>query len=142
MTDRFAQVALPLPLPDPYRYRIPASLTDRALPGARVVVPVRRQEWIGIITAVDVDPPPMAARDLLAAPDPDSALTPPLLQLAHQMVRYYGAPIGLVLRAMLPAALWGHSTILLNVGESGHLRVGGTAEKLLDWLNGRGGSAT
>lgn len=43
MTDRYAQVALPLPLAEPYRYRIPATLADRALPGARVVVPVRRE---------------------------------------------------------------------------------------------------
>ena len=142
MNERFAAVALPLPLPEPYRYRIPASLADRALPGARVVVPVRRQEWIGIVTAVDVDPPVMAARDILGTPDPDVALSVPLLELAHQMARYYGAPIGLVLRAMLPAALWGHSTILLEVVSRDRLRVGGTAEKLLEWLHDRGGSAS
>ena len=115
MTERFAQVALPLPLADPYRYRIPAALADRALPGARVVVPVRRQEWIGIVTAVDVPAPEMAARDILGVPDVEPALPLPLLELGRQMSRYYGAPIGLVLRAMLPAALWGHSTILLEV---------------------------
>jgi primosomal protein N' (replication factor Y) len=142
MTERFAQVALPLPLPDPYTYRIPAALADRALPGARVVVPVRRQEWIGIVTAVDVPAPAMAARDVLAAPDPDAALPLALLELAQQMVRHYGAPIGLVLRVMLPAALWGHSTIVLRVVGDGRLRVGGTAEKLLDWLHDRGGGAT
>ncbi len=142
MTERFAEVALPLPLSDPYRYRIPASLADRALPGARVVIPVRKQEWIGIVTAVDVPPPLMTARDILGAPDTDAALPVPLLDLAAQMVRYYGAPIGLVLRAMLPAALWGHSTILLSVTTTGRLRVGGTAERLLDWLHDRGGSAS
>jgi primosomal protein N' (replication factor Y) len=142
MIERFAQVALPLPLPDPYTYRIPASLADRALPGARVVVPVRRQEWIGIVTAVDVPAPLMDARDILATPDQDVALPGPLLDLARQMVRYYGAPIGLVLRAMLPAALWGHSTLLLRVRDDAVLLVGGTAERLLDWLHERGGSAT
>ena len=142
MTERFAQVALPLPLPDPYTYRIPAALADRALPGARVVVPVRRQEWIGIVTAVDVPPPGMAARDILAAPDPAAALPGELLDLAGQMVRHYGAPVGLVLRVMLPAALWGHSTIVLRVVGDDRLRVGGTAERLLDWLRDRGGSAT
>ena len=142
MSERFAQVALPLPLPDPYTYRIPASLADRALPGARVVVPVRRQEWIGIVTAVDVAAPAMAARDILATPDADVALPAALLDLARQMVRYYGAPIGLVLRAMLPAALWGHSTLVLRTADDGLLRVGGTAENLLEWLLDRGGSAT
>ena len=32
MTDRFAQVALPLPLASPYTYRIPETLGDRVFP--------------------------------------------------------------------------------------------------------------
>ena len=54
MTDRFAQVALPLPLASSYTYRIPETLGDRVVPGARVVVPVRRRELIGIVVAADV----------------------------------------------------------------------------------------
>ena len=49
MTDRFALVALPLPLATPYTYRIPDTLGDRVVPGARVVVPVRRRELIGLV---------------------------------------------------------------------------------------------
>ena len=37
MTAGFGQVALPLPLAQPYTYRIPEALADRAVPGARVV---------------------------------------------------------------------------------------------------------
>ena len=93
MTERFAQVALPLPLPDPYTYRIPASLADRALPGARVVVPVRRQEWIGIVTAVDVRGAiDDGARPARPRPTPVRRCPPSLLALAQQMARYYGAP--------------------------------------------------
>jgi primosomal protein N' (replication factor Y) len=142
MTDRFAQVALPLPVPDPYVYRIPASLTDRALPGARVVVPVRRQEWIGIVTAVDVAPPLMAAKEILACPDPTPALTAELLTLSHQMVRYYGSPLGMVLRSMLPNALWGHSTLVLTLEGGTAREIGGTAGQLIDWLAGKDGRAT
>ncbi|HEY8062539.1 MAG TPA: primosomal protein N' [Gemmatimonadales bacterium] len=141
MTERFAQVALPLPLPDPYTYRIPATLADRALPGARVVVPVRRQEWIGIVTAVDAPAPGMTARDILGAPDAQTALPPPLLELGRQISRYYGAPIGLVLRAMLPAALWGHSTIALRAVTTDSV-LGGTVGRLLEWLHDRGGTGS
>ena len=141
MTERFAQVALPLPLPDPYTYRIPATLADRALPGARVVVPVRRQEWIGIVTAVDVPAPGMTARDILGAPDAQTALPPALLELGRRISRYYGAPLGLVLRAMLPAALWGHSTVALRAVVTDSV-LGGTAGRLLDWLHDRGGTGS
>ena len=36
MTERVAQVALPLPLFEPYTYSIPESIADRVVPGARV----------------------------------------------------------------------------------------------------------
>jgi primosomal protein N' (replication factor Y) (superfamily II helicase) len=140
MTERFAHVALPLPLADPYTYRIPATLADRALPGARVVVPVRTRELVGIITAVDVPPPGMATREILAAPDPAPAVPSALLALADRLTHYYGSPLGMVLRAMLPAALWGHSSVdLVLLG--GPARVGGTAEQLVRWLHDRGGRA-
>ena len=142
MTPRYAHVALPLPIAEPYAYQIPESLADRALPGARVVVPVRRQEMVGIITAVDVAAPTMAARDLLATPDDLPAMTPTLLALAAQAGRYYGAPLGLMLRAMLPAALWGQSTIELVLTEPSPPQIGGTAGTLLAYLRDRGGRAS
>lgn len=139
MTARYAHVALPLPLAEPYTYGVPQALADRALPGARVVVPVRRQEMVGIVVAVDVPAPLMASRDILAAPDDVPALTAPLLSLATQIARYYGAAPGMVLRAMLPGALWGRSSVDLVVHPSAPRGIGGTAGQLLDWLDGRGG---
>ncbi|MGH7734394.1 MAG: hypothetical protein ACREOE_12015, partial [Gemmatimonadales bacterium] len=64
MTDGagFARVALPLAVPDPYTYAIPEALLDRVAPGARVVVPLRSREVVGVVTAIDVPPPPSAAR--------------------------------------------------------------------------------
>lgn len=139
MSERFADVALPLPIAGPYRYRIPPSLADRALPGARVVVPVRRRELIGIVTAADRPAPEMAARDLLGAPDDAPAVPAPLLALAERMARYYGAPIGMTLRAMLPAPLWGESRVIAVLEAGRGMRVGGTAEALLEWLRAKGG---
>jgi hypothetical protein len=52
MTERFALVALPLPVATPYTYRIPETLGDRVVPGARLVVPVRRRELIGVAVAI------------------------------------------------------------------------------------------
>ncbi len=140
MTERFAQVALPLPLFEPYTYRVPETLADRIVPGARVVVPVRARELVGLVVGVDAEAPAMAAKAILAAPDTEPALTPPLLRTAEWMAGYYGAPIGLALKAMIPAPMWGASRVLIRV--SGHApRVGGLAEQLLQWLDGRGGEA-
>ena len=112
MTERFATVALPLPLATSYTYRIPETLADRVAPGARVVVPVRRRELIGIVLETDAPPPQAAARDVLGAPDDLPAVPEGLLATARWMADYYGSPIGLTLKAMLPAGLWGESQVV------------------------------
>src|SRR5688572_10401980 len=63
---QYADVALPLPLPVSYRYLIPETLADRVLAGARVVVPLRGRELVGIVTAVADEAPDAAARPILA----------------------------------------------------------------------------
>ncbi|HEU4763743.1 MAG TPA: primosomal protein N' [Gemmatimonadales bacterium] len=136
----FAQVALPVAVPEPYTYLIPDALADRVVPGARVVVPLRNRELVGIVTAVDVPPPPAAAKPILGVPDPDPAIAGPLLETVKWMAGYYATPLGLALKAVLPAGLWGASQVVM-VREAGAVEVGGTAAQLLDWLDRRGGEA-
>jgi primosomal protein N' (replication factor Y) len=140
MTARFARVALPLPLAAPYTYRIPETLGDRVHPGARVVVPVRARELIGVALEVDTPPPEAEAREILAAPDPAPALPAPLLATARWIAGYYGAPVGLTLKAMLPAGMWGASQVVA-VRISGARDTGGLAGQVLDWLGRHGGEA-
>jgi primosomal protein N' (replication factor Y) len=137
MTERFAQVALPLPLATPYTYRIPETLGDRVVPGARVVVPIRRREMVGIAVAVDAPPPEAVARDILAAPDHEPALPAGLLAAVEWMAGYYGAPLGLALKATLPRGMWGASRVIVSVTNS-EVSPGGLAGKVLDWLVRRG----
>jgi primosomal protein N' (replication factor Y) len=103
---RYAEVVLPVPVSRAYTYQIPDALTDRVLPGARVVVPVRRRAVVGIVTGVDVAAPAALAKPLASAPDAEPALSPALLGLSRWISDYYGAPLGLALRAILPGPLW------------------------------------
>lgn len=139
MTDRFGLVALPLPLAQPYLYRIPESLADRVVPGARVVVPVRRREMIGIVTSTSDSPPDRDVRDILAAPDDQPALTTHLLEVVRWIAGYYGAPPGIALRAALPAAMWGESRVIVEL--TGATIPGGLAGDIASWLERRGGEA-
>jgi primosomal protein N' (replication factor Y) len=136
------RVALPLPVAEPYRYRVPASLADRALPGARVVVPVRSTEMIGIVVTTETGAESPGLRDVLAAPDLVAAVPLPLLELAAAIARYYGAPVGMVLRAMLPGPLWGKSVVMLETARQSMYQHGGVAGDLLEWLHSRGGSGS
>ncbi|HEX6107449.1 MAG TPA: primosomal protein N', partial [Gemmatimonadales bacterium] len=140
MTDRHALVALPLPLASPYTYRIPDTLGDRVVPGARVVVPVRRRELIGIVTSVDAPVPAAEARDVLAAPDAEPAIPAGLLATGEWIAGYYGAPIGLTFRAMLPGGLWGESRVIAALTGS-DAPPGGVAGEVVAWLERKGGEA-
>ncbi|HJR17657.1 MAG TPA: primosomal protein N' [Gemmatimonadales bacterium] len=140
MSDRFALVALPLPLASPYTYRIPETLGDRVVPGARVVVPVRRRELIGLVVAADSTPPAVPAKDVLAVPDLEPALSPALLSTAEWIAGYYAAPIGLTLKSILPAGMRGESQVIVSVWNGTRVS-GGVAGQLLGWLEQRGGRA-
>ncbi|HET9294865.1 MAG TPA: primosomal protein N' [Gemmatimonadales bacterium] len=140
MTDRHAQVALPLPLAQPYTYLIPDTLADRVAAGARVVVPVRGRELIGIVTDVDVPAPGVTARPILATPDSEPALPGALLRTVEWMAGYYGAPIGLALKAALPGGLWGASSVVAQIA-SGPKTPGGLGGEILTWLGRKGGEA-
>ena len=105
---RLVSIALPVPLFRTFTYEVPDALSARAVPGARVVVPLRNGREVGIVTAVDATlPDGVAAKRIVEAPDAEPALSPALLQLGDWMSGHYAAPPGLVLRAMLPAALTG-----------------------------------
>jgi primosomal protein N' (replication factor Y) len=109
MTDsaRYAEVVLPVPVSRAYTYQIPDALRTRVVPGARVVVPVQRRSVIGIVAAVSDQPSAVSdIKAIAAAPDEQPALSPALLGLGRWISDYYGAPLGLALRAILPGPLW------------------------------------
>src|SRR5881296_1335644 len=108
LQPRYAEVVLPIPVPRTYTYQIPAELAGRVVPGARVVVPLQRRRVVGLVVGVDAPPPgpAVAAKAIVAAPDAAPALGPALLELGLWISRYYGTPVGLALRALLPGALW------------------------------------
>jgi primosomal protein N' (replication factor Y) len=104
----YAAVVLPVPVSRSYIYEVPEPLAARVVPGARVVVPLRRRNVVGIVTEA-VGHLPSAGIDvkaIIAAPDDEPAISPPLLELGRWMSDYYGAPLGLSLRAILPGPLW------------------------------------
>ncbi|HUX33946.1 MAG TPA: primosomal protein N' [Gemmatimonadaceae bacterium] len=98
-------VALPLPLFREFTYAVPDALVPRAGVGARVVVPVRGRRAIGVVVGIAQPKAGIVAKEILAAPDDAPVLDASLLDLARWMSDYYVAPLGLVLRTMLPAAL-------------------------------------
>jgi primosomal protein N' (replication factor Y) len=107
----------------------------------RVVVPVRRRELIGVVVAVDAKPPATTAKDVLGVPDLEPAVSPALLKTAEWIAGYYGAPLGLTLRSVLPSGMWGESQVIVSLC-NGTPDLGGVAGEVVNWLARKGGEAT
>jgi len=69
-----------------------------------VIVPFREKRLCGIVTELHDREPKFKAKPVLQVLDTVSALTPELMQLGRWIAHYYIAPIGEVLRTMLPLA--------------------------------------
>ena len=119
MPDLFADVALPIPLPEPLVYAVPPAWGSQAVAGARVRVEVGKRRLIGVIVHVHANRPEgIALRPILEVLDREPVLTPDLLDLARFTADYYMAPLGEVVRTMLPADLppWGDRKVWLTDG--------------------------
>jgi primosomal protein N' (replication factor Y) len=99
---RFCDVSLPVPLDRPFTYSLPVTLQHRVKPGCRVIVPFGVRKMTGVALRCHDEPPQVAARDALRLIDAEPVLDAELLSLGRWIAGYYCAPLGEVLRSMLP----------------------------------------
>ncbi|MGC1266679.1 MAG: primosomal protein N', partial [Candidatus Acidiferrum sp.] len=103
MSAPFCNVALPVPLRTTFTYTIPESLRATLQAGTRVLVPFRKKSLVGVVVELSSEPPANTRlREITKVMELSPAITPKLIELAQWIANYYLAPIGEVLRAMLP----------------------------------------
>ncbi|HEY0781032.1 MAG TPA: primosomal protein N', partial [Thermoanaerobaculia bacterium] len=105
-----ADVAMPLPLPRPLTYEVPPAFAAQARPGARARARVGPRRLTGVIVEIhDRRPDGVSLKPLEAILDREPVLPADLLELAAFTAAYYRAPVGEVIRSMLPGDLppWG-----------------------------------
>ncbi|HUO34184.1 MAG TPA: primosomal protein N' [Candidatus Acidoferrum sp.] len=103
MKLRYCEVALPVPLHSSFTYAIPDSLAREELVGRRLVVPFRNRSMVGVALRLTDEPPRVQKlKEIASLVDPLPALTPSLIELGCWVSRYYMAPLGDAMRAMLP----------------------------------------
>ena len=96
----FCDVAVPVPLDTTFTYRVPAKTVP--VVGGRVLVPFRQQRMMGIVVELHDRQPNVPAKNVLSVVDLIPVLDDKLLRLGQWISDYYLAPIGEVLRTMLP----------------------------------------
>ena len=103
MTPRYCEIALPVPLRSTFTYAIPQHLSNADLVGSRVVVPFRNRAMVGVVVALVANPSAgKKTKEIVELLDVVPALPSRLIELGTWVSRYYVAPIGETLRAMLP----------------------------------------
>jgi primosomal protein N' (replication factor Y) len=114
----YCEVALPVPLDHTFTYGV--RLGQRPQRGARVIAPFRNEKLIGVVTALGVKPPAdVEVKYLEAVLDEEPLLSDHLLELAEWIAQYYLAPLGEVLRAMLPLAAEVRRTVYYRLTDLG-----------------------
>ncbi|HWR52976.1 MAG TPA: primosomal protein N' [Bryobacteraceae bacterium] len=99
---QYADVSLPVPLDRAFTYALPESLRHRVQPGCRVMAPFGARRLPGVVLSVHDNPPDAETREVLRLLDEEPALAPELISLGRWIATYYCAPLGEVLRAMIP----------------------------------------
>ncbi|MBN2372475.1 primosomal protein N' [bacterium] len=116
ISKHIASVAINIPKTNLFSYSIPPRLEDSVRPGHLVCVPLRNKEEIGLVVDVKssrADEPDglddlcglKDIKEILALPYPDPVLDRDLLDLARWISDYYLCPIGVTIRALIPAGV-------------------------------------
>jgi primosomal protein N' (replication factor Y) len=94
-------------------------LQHRVQPGCRIVVPFGPRKLTGVILACHNEKPAGNLRDAQRLIDSEPVLSPELIALARWISGYYCAPLGEVLRSMLPLASEIRSGKIYSLTDSG-----------------------
>ena len=100
----WAEIILPLALPNVYTYSVPQHMITSAQPGCRAEVLFgKNKKYAGIIRKVITEEPPYKTKPLLNILDDTALIYPQQLKLWQWMSEYYMCTEGEVMAAALPA---------------------------------------
>ena len=115
----FCDVALPVPLDTVFTYRIAGGM--QPVVGGRVLVSFRQQRLSGILVSLHDHEPEVQTKNVIQTLDAEPVLDPSLMRLGKWIADYYLAPLGEVLRTMLPLGAEFKRSISYRIAEAGHL---------------------
>ncbi len=115
----FCDVSLPVPVDRLFTYELPFSLRHRAQAGSRVLVPFGNRRLIGLILKLRHHAGSAPTREVLRLLDESPVLDQEMLRLGQWIAEYYCAPLGEVLRGMLPLAGETRKTLTYTLTASG-----------------------
>ena len=123
----YCEVALPVPLDQTFTYGVQPGQSPKR--GSRVIVPFRNEKLIGVVTGTEAKArPEFEVRNVEAVLDEEPLLSEHLLELGEWVAQYYLAPLGEVLRAMLPLTAEVRRTVYYRITDLGRDLLASTVE--------------
>ena len=107
MEPHFADIILPIPIPQYFTYRIPENIGHSVEKGMRVVVPFGRKKFYsGIVFNIhDVAPEGYQIKEIVSVLDDQPIVNHQQFEFWHWMAEYYQCSVGEVYKAALPSGL-------------------------------------
>jgi len=105
MGNFVAEVAFKVPVDSTFDYNIPAHLRDEVRPGRRLLAPFGPRRMVGYCVSVKDRSEYAELKNIISVVDPEVSLSDNLLKLGMWISANYLEPPGMVLEAMLPAAV-------------------------------------
>ena len=116
----WAEIIMPLALPNTYTYAIPVELVEKVKPGCRVEVELKHKKYAGIVKVILDKEPAYTTKAILNVLDDEPILYPQQLQLWHWISNYYMCSEGEVMAAALPTHFkLSSETVLIYNEEAG-----------------------
>ena len=114
----FCDVALPVPLDRTFTYAVNGAVPSV---GARVLVPFSGQRLMGVVVRIHDDRPPdgIEIKPVQQVLDDAPLLPDELMRLAAWIAQYYVAPLGEVLRSMMPLTAEVRRQFVYRIAEAG-----------------------
>src|SRR5215469_18960415 len=114
----YCDVALPVPLDQLFTYELNGTIP---VVGARVIVPFSGQRLMGVVTRVHNDAPAegFEIKPVQQVLDDAALLPDELMELARWIAGYYVAPLGEVLRGMVPLGAEVRRHVVYRITEVG-----------------------
>src|SRR5574343_1766755 len=100
----YADVIIPLALPNTYTYTVPQEMQESLQPGCRVEVGLGKQKkYAGLVKSISDTAPPYPTKPIVQMLDETPVLYPQQLELWNWIAEYYMCSEGEVMAAALPA---------------------------------------
>ncbi len=120
--NRYAQVAMNLPVKEPFTYSVPGHLEVSVQVGMRVLVPFGKRRLTGYVVAFTDEPDPsLTLKDIEEVLDSAPVLSGEILTLTRWLAEYYQSSWGEAIKATLPAGMEEESQELLTLSDKGAL---------------------